>query len=120
MLLIFLSLLSCLNEWYTPYVDPITVGPLSLPTVEQALTVSSTDLFQTPKANNRLDSWKEKHCISNNSNTNFPYEHMMPLILSVEIDRIQVDGKTVLVDNLTMESSLSNYPYRTIDPLYKR
>lgn len=117
--LILLFLLGCFDDWYTPYVEPTTIGPVSLPTVEHALTVSSKDLFQTPRANNRLDSWKEKHCISNNSNTDFPYEHMMPLILSVEIDRIQIDGKTLLVDNLTMESSLSNYPYRTIDPLHQ-
>ena len=117
--LLFLLLMGCFEDWFTPYVEPITVGPLSLPTVEHALTVSSKDLFQTPRANNRLDSWKEKHCTSNNSNTDFPYEHTMPLILSVEIDRIQVGGKTVLVDNLTIESSLSSYPYRTIDPLHQ-
>ena len=93
MLISFLLLLGCFDDWFRPYVEPVTVGPLSLPTVEHALTVSSKDLFQTPRANNRLDSWKERHCVSNNSNTDFPYEHMMPLILSVEIDRIQVDGK---------------------------
>ena len=117
--LILLFLLGCFDEWYTPYVEPITVGPVSLPTAEHALTVSSKDLFQTPRANNRLDSWKEKYCSSPNSDTDFPYEHMRPLILSVEVDRIQVDGKTVIVDNLTIGSSLSNYPYRTIDPLYQ-
>ena len=119
MLLILLSLLGCFDDWYTPYVEPITVGPVSLPTVEHALTVSSKDLFQTPRANNRLDSWKKKHCISSNSNPDFPYEHMMPLILSVEIDRIQVDGKTLLVENFTIASSRSKYPSRIIDPLFE-
>lgn len=119
MLLILFSLLGCFDAWYTPYVEPITIGPLSLPTAEHALTVSSKDLFQTPRSNNTFDSWTEKHCSSPNRNADFPYEQMMPLILSVETDRIQVDGKTVLVDNLTIASSRSNYPYRTIDPLYQ-
>ena len=117
--LILLFLLGCFDTWYTPYVEPITVGPLSLPTVEHALTISSKDLFQTPRTNNTLESWKEKHCSSPNHNPNFPYEHMMPLILSVEIDRIQINGTTLLVDNLTIASSRSRYPSRIIDPLFE-
>ena len=109
--LILLFLLGCFDDWYTPYVEPTTIGPV-------VITHRRTKhLLFHPKISfkhrRQTIDWthgKKKHCISNNSNTGLPYEHMMPLILSVEIDRIQVDGTTLLVDNFTIAPSRSKYP----------
>ena len=120
-----LSLVGCFDTWYKPYIEPVVVGPLSLPTVEYALTISSKDLFQVPRENNTLDRRQEQNCSTSDATQILPYEQLKPLVLSVEIDQIQVDGKTVLLDNLTIapptSKQLTNIPslYDVMFPLYE-
>jgi len=125
MSLIIVSLIGCFDTWYKPYIEPVVVGPLSLPTVEHALSVSSKDLFQVPRENNTLDRWQEQNCSTSDVTKTLPYEQLKPLVLSVEIDRIQVDSKTVLLDNLTIAPPTSKQPinipslYDVMFPLYE-
>ena len=120
-----LSLVGCFDTWYKPYIEPVVVGPLSLPTIEYALTISSKDLFQVPRENNTLDRRQEQNCSTSDATQILPYEQLKPLVLSVEIDQIQVDGKTVLLDNLTIDpptsKQLTNIPslYDVMFPLYE-
>ena len=122
---ILLSLVGCFDTWYKPYIEPVVVGPLSLPTVEHALSISPRDLFQVPRENNTLDRWQEQNCSTSDATQILPYDQLKPLVLSVEIDQIQVDGKTVLLDNLTIapptSKQLTNIPslYDVIFPLYE-
>ena len=74
--------------------EPITVGPVSLPTVEHALTVSSKDIFQVPE---RTIDWShgKKSTVQTMlprliTSYRPPYKQMIPLVLSLEIDRMQL------------------------------
>ena len=101
--LFFLSIVACIDSWLN---TPEIIGPLSLPTVEHALSVSSKQLFHVPKANNTLEKWLQNNCSeSKNPSVEFPYEQMTPLVITLDIDSLDVNETTVETNDFTQASS---------------